>query len=673
MNRARGLMVHGAIACVVINWAIPAYGQWMEQTIDLRIGWNSVFVEVDPSPESSDLLFGGKPIETVWMRAADPLVSGPPVNCLGSEDPNCRPKLSSLWRVWVPAGDPGRPVSNLPTMRGGRAYLIKATAVTTLTLVGKPSAKVTQWRAGFNHAGFHIDPEAPPTFDAYLSASPVHAGTSIYKKKEDGTLDPITNLGEPIAAGTAYWVKTTGDLEYGGPIEIDIHSRTGIAFGRTQTEHSLSIKNLATAQRTVSLDYVPSMPVPAEPTDLPELAGDVPLMWFEAVGGDIAVDENGELVNDIFVWHDFSSEPYPHGKIAPFPTAGQPGARKTITLGVNRLAVGGGATLDPDDDGIVSEFQGLVAIRDGAGFRRFLSVSTEVPTGGPLNSNGSSASPPGLWVGNVTLNQVAWTTAGSRVWTNSDEASNDDFIPIFEDPTDADNTAMRPTSSELFFPVIIHVDENSEGKMLTEVTLMREPNEPDSPLGDLVLVTSTCADCDDLEPGGTSNGQPFSPRISTAAYAFDGELGLNLSGGFETGDAAWAGEIVIEPDHALNPFMHKFHPDHDCDNPGECYRVTRAFVFVFDAAPPEGVIDLDWGSGLLTGTYHEVITISANPGPAGCACDGGSSTCVGSDGLDGEPCTTDEDCGCGDENLYVTEAAGPFQLTRVSEIATLNR
>ena len=61
MNLAGRLMGYGAIAGVVITWAIPAYGQWMEQTIDLRIGWNSVFVEVDPSPESSDLLFGDHP------------------------------------------------------------------------------------------------------------------------------------------------------------------------------------------------------------------------------------------------------------------------------------------------------------------------------------------------------------------------------------------------------------------------------------------------------------------------------------------------------------------------------------------------------------------------------------------------------------------------------------
>ncbi|HSH15605.1 MAG TPA: hypothetical protein VLD18_06210, partial [Verrucomicrobiae bacterium] len=47
--------------------------QWHQQSIQLRPGWNAVFLEVRPEPEDCDTLLAGLPVESVWdwNRSAD--------------------------------------------------------------------------------------------------------------------------------------------------------------------------------------------------------------------------------------------------------------------------------------------------------------------------------------------------------------------------------------------------------------------------------------------------------------------------------------------------------------------------------------------------------------------------------------------------------------------------
>ena len=44
----------------------PALAQWTNQTIVLRPGWNSVFLEIQPEPRECDAVFAGVPLESVW-------------------------------------------------------------------------------------------------------------------------------------------------------------------------------------------------------------------------------------------------------------------------------------------------------------------------------------------------------------------------------------------------------------------------------------------------------------------------------------------------------------------------------------------------------------------------------------------------------------------------------
>lgn len=73
--------------------------------------------------------------------------------------------------------------------------------------------------------------------------------------------------------------------------------------------------------------------------------------------------------------------------------------------------------------------------------------------------------------------------------------------------------------------------------------------------------------------------------------------------------------VTIPFDDSTNPFVHRYHPDHNNKNARgqplaagvESYDITRTFSFQFTAAPPAGVSSLGWGSTSVGGNYTEVI------------------------------------------------------------------
>src|SRR6516225_11165035 len=51
---------------LILGFASLARAQWVQQQIDLKPGWNAVFLEVVPSPDECDVLFANLPVESVW-------------------------------------------------------------------------------------------------------------------------------------------------------------------------------------------------------------------------------------------------------------------------------------------------------------------------------------------------------------------------------------------------------------------------------------------------------------------------------------------------------------------------------------------------------------------------------------------------------------------------------
>jgi len=79
-------------------------------------------------------------------------------------------------------------------------------------------------------------------------------------------------------------------------------------------------------------------------------------------------------------------------------------------------------------------------------------------------------------------------------------------------------------------------------------------------------------------------------------------------------------DLLLPADHPINPFKHKYHPDHDnlderFEEPAaESFAVTRQVALDFAAAPPPGRTAVDFGYNEMGGTYRETITgIHKNP------------------------------------------------------------
>ncbi len=676
---------------LLLTGAAPAFGQLRQQSFDLDAGWNSIFLEVNAVPAHADTIFAGQPILSVWMRAPEPLA---PVSaqCGGPEDPDCEPPDDTMWRAWYAPGPAATIVNTLRLILGGHVYQIQASASTTLTITGVPSGFDPRYRPGYNARGMYVKPVGAPTVGEYLQPESRIDSAAVYEIDAAGAPVLVPSATQAVA-GKGYWISADGDFAYNGPLSVDGGTSRGVDFGRVQTRHTAVFANLGSSAVDVTTTYLSSLST--TPTGFAGYAGDVPLHWLDYGAGDSA--------SEIMQWRALGSDTFA------LDPAGLSTPRFARDIGVRRTGLAP-ATVDMERQG--SLYQGLLEVSTADGFRRLIAISTQVGGAtGRIASAGGSTDRPGLYIGTVRMDRVAWVSAGARIWTNED-AGNPQFAGLMQcsgggndgetcvvgrsrcmgtpeadlmnlvcdagiieavcsvdddcplggtcsggfctcpagttcDPdcpsgdcrgfciggdsaggpcvdsvdcagtvdgtcsADLDRVQLRPVSFELDFPVIMHLSDAGEYKMLTEVALLETPEEH------LVLATPDCSSkvCDGLDGAMTVNGQPFARRISTAAFSFENDLSFDASGSFAS---ALAGSTIIAPDDPLNPFRHKFHPDHDClDRLGqplqgdaldsECFQINRSFVFAFEAVPPNGRSVLDWGDSVLGGVYTEQV------------------------------------------------------------------
>ena len=90
---------------------------------------------------------------------------------------------------------------------------------------------------------------------------------------------------------------------------------------------------------------------------------------------------------------------------------------------------------------------------------------------------------------------------------------------------------------------------------------------------------------------------------------------MALSGLFNPGNVL-TGEIVLRPDYPLNPFRHKYHPDHDNlnsqfepitdESQAESYGVQRSLRFELSSAST-ATDQPDPAYSIMEGTYRETL------------------------------------------------------------------
>ena len=533
-----------------------ANAQWVEQSITLAPNWNAIYLEVQPEPRQCDAVFANLPVESVW-------VWNPPVSSAQYIDippnPDTLTPGQAEWLVYFPPSRPEHVVSNLFTIRGGRAYLIKLAGdqSKTWSIVGRPCLPRIDWQADrYNLVGFHVsEGEAGPLFENYFSASPAHVDSTNHFHYPVYHLNNVSGQWDVVASpattrieyGKSYWIYAQGPSVYTGPLEVRVEQGDGVDFDRTLVEQNLDIGNLSSDGMNVNLLPLCSLESP-DPNYAP-VAGEVPLLYLR--------DPN--------VWAGFSEN---------LLIALDAHETSTLSIAVNRS--------DPSMQSL-GVYQSILKVANEEGVRLLVPVRAET-------KNYS-----GLWVGTAMINKI-------------------------NEPADADDpNTPKPTATEFQFRLILHRDSYAQCKLLKEVIqLWNEATWKTDPVtgsqvidepGRFVLLTD-----DGLvsEYSGLSlrDGQLRGRRISSAAFSFPEPPAM--AGTIEAGTLTCS--FAIEPDDPLNPFKHKYHPDHDNLDPQggylpEAYHVVRNISMTFtEVDPATPLMQAGWGDTVIGGIYRETIT-----------------------------------------------------------------
>ena len=605
-------------ALSLVALALPGHAQWRTQQIPLNPGWNAVFLEVHPQPADADLVFAGLPaVESVWElnRAASPVQF--------IQDPFKLVPRTPEWATWFPEGSPNRFLANLFEITGSRAYLVKVTGTASVqwNVKGIPARPDGVWTPdSFNLTGFFVNSTAPPTFANYFAASSAHStNLQVFALNAQGKW-AFTSTTSPIQRGRAYWVRTVGASDYAGPITAELATFSGMDFGDTLEEADITVTNKSpTSARTVTLQLAQSESRPAAADTFPPVAGNAVLYYRDGATADAD--------NPLGAWTPMS------GAITLSVPAGK---ARSIRFGTKRADMPGSGS------GGDKAYQSLLRVAENGGTQQDIPVKV-----GSAKPAAGTTSRSGLWVGTATLDKVSWAVANKKlvpaaadderfqeykdpgkIQTDTNPGGTSQLVPIPNAPNNPD--VPLPTSSEFQIRVILHVAADGKTKLLQRAiqvwedgTSVPDPKNtgyflPGAP-GRFKLFSNEVAARNYL--GATiRRGSQIPRRLSTAAYPLASPL---LMGG-TFGNGTLTGNVLLGYDDPLNPFVHKFHPQHDNLNarfeesklpPGvESLAVNRLVSFQFSATRPDGRTSPGWGDSELGGTYKETINgLHRNP------------------------------------------------------------
>ena len=524
-----------AIILATLCLSIAGAGaQWVTKSYNLAAGWNGIWMSGDASHTTVAKLFEGYPMVTeVWRWNPDPdeiqFTTAPSAPSTNSEE----------WTVWK-KDDPSEQL--LTKMVGNSAYLIRTTSTANVSIKQLVQPPAATWLiSGANFLGF---PSGTPSMSAYLASFPsasttvLAPGAKIYKyiggELSAGNPKQVLPNTEIMNAGTAYWFQIPTVSNFTAPIEYEVPSNSGLAFGRTITTMTTGVTNRSTTSVTLTVSVEVSETAPA---GQPPVTGAVPLTY-----------RTFNSTKNAYEYKDIT---------APFSVTVPASGRLNLDFQINRAGMTDSSAF----------YASVLRIKDAAGL-------TDVRL--PVSAQASTTA--GLWVAQVSVNEVGSTIAGQ-----------------------GGRTTSRP------FPLVflMHMDEVGVPRLLSQVFTGQLADTTGNPMGIAVSEKKVLAySVSDVKP------QRYVAAQLPVNATFTG------TGSFSTGSkAAWS--IDISYKDATNPFVHTYHPDHDnldasykidTGNKGESYTINRNCEFTFTSAPPDGGTVSGWGTSILGGTYVETIT-----------------------------------------------------------------
>ncbi len=553
----KSLVVMMMLSCLQMAFAGIAVDQ---QTITLKPGWNSIYVELEPVNNQITDVFSGVPVESVWRWLPKDLgkdfVVDPAEGLLSVDG----------WYGYFPEPRPEAFLSNLYTISANTAYLVKLDGSTnkTITITGKPVLRKKQWTTnGYTLTGFPFIEGDEPSFGDFFATSESHTNQPVYRLTQQGQWelvdDPYLSV---MNSGESYWIFTEGTSQFQGLINVTIEQGESIEYRAAFTEIDVILTNLSDVPNFMSINRVNGNSMP---------------MKF------LNVDpETGEEA-----WPNL-----PNVKVYEV----QPGEDRIVTLAVDR------ANFQEERMeqvlSVTNEQGGKVMIHAGANTIQPLAIPARLQNNINLRGTNTMEGYAGLWIGTARIRAVS-------------EAQQGGVTP---------EAVGKPFSIR----VLIHVDATGQVKLIKNVVQMWQEGtystsasnpdfvEVDVP-GYYVLLTD-----DSLIPNYSGvtrrSGQSAGVRYSTIGYDFVGDDML-MNGEFELNSSVSV-SLLIDPEMPTNPFRHKFHPDHDnldaqyLNFKQEAFQVTREMEFFFtpnnpkypDVADPPG-----WGVEEMGGVFRETL------------------------------------------------------------------
>ncbi len=589
----RGAFCLAALA-FTLGLATSARAQWISQTNILKPGWNAVYLFVDPSHDTLSNLVAsaaGNPISEVWLWRPAPSTSQ------FIEDPAVPTGSGSQWASWVRTNNPSSPLQRLVA---NYAYLVRNTNSVNYNWIikGKPNAPRYQWTSsGLNFLGFPTKAGAAPSFETFLGYSPTFQQLAEIFQYTGGELtnNPVKLAGPfvlrntPVNRGEAFWIRATNYYNrYYGTFEVTVDDLAGIHLKDTASQGRFRVKNLTSSNLTITASRVASEPWPAGQTNI---TGPVPLLLRGPLN----------TTNLTYTYANLAASN------ATFTLA--PGAETEVMVGVNRSTMSGGAG---------AFYASVLRLTDSFNMTQVdMGVSAEV------------ASTAGLWVGGAGVTQVRQYLKNYERDSQGAPAVGTNGAYVITSV----NTNLGTVAASYPLRLILHNSAGGAAKLLQRAYV-----GVDATTNLLISTRESALDVNQIASARRVSAVHLPFSAANTPWACSGQLqqGSSLTVTVETDYT----------DHAANPFLHTYHPDHDnldvtfkIQQPQgfESYRISRVIKLTF-TAPADDFTALTSGNTTLSGVYEESLTLY----------------------------------GRGTENRRF-DSAGVFSLNRLSNVATLTQ
>jgi hypothetical protein len=350
-------LIAGFIALLVLALVVETSAQSVTQTFQLRNGWNSIWLEVEPTNAEIETVFAGLPLASVWTFV--PRQSTVEFIQDQSEDLFNQPG-------WLPHFPPQRAeafLTKLYTVNALKAYLVKLTnGPRTLTVTGRPVVREVKWVPdSFNLRGFPVNPSMLPTFNTFFGPSAAHAGQRIYQLRDNGQW-ALVAPGDVMKHGEAYWVFCRGASKFPGPLGLELDFGEGLHYGSVLTELVPRVINHASTGATVC--------------------------WSDLLNG-----INNPLSSQAFASNRLSWVRLP----APYCFTIDAGEERDVRLAMRRVDFSG------------TSFVSILEVKDAIGTRYLVPVTAQkLLAARPSLTSAAGVGNPlaGLWVGSASVSNV---------------------------------------------------------------------------------------------------------------------------------------------------------------------------------------------------------------------------------------------------------------------------